>query len=552
MQIYSVSNNGCSFKAMKKSQFTGINHAVVEKFKAPIEKFDTMSDFQSWAQGLVNNIKESNFGGRYAEVVAQRTAMLKEWVNYVTKENEAYTPAIALLILAAITKSLKPNNDDIPPTLNKGVLSDCVSEIDKNSSVNPKYSFNFNKMYQTKLKASLLNTARVTDNTTGWIEIPSKTNDPDNFESNVEKLKALSHKNWCTKSFNAENYLSEGDFHIYMENGVPKLGVRFDGDKVEEIQGELNNSKIPIAYLDTVKEHIAQEKLSLSNEMEEAISDREKIVDEVSKIKEKINPYIKDKDYKSILEYFGMKVTDVDDEGFLTLEKFCIPEGEITFDDLGISENEIFKHIKKINGNADFKDSSVTNLGSLEEIGGHAYFRSSNVKTLANLKYIGENAVFTDSKVEDLGALEEIGGKADFVCSWFLTSLGNLKRIGDNAQFQHSEIKDLGNLEEIGGCAYFNSSCTENLGNLRYIGKQAVFKNSAITSLGNLEEIAGYADFSDSNVKDLGSLKILGDGYNIENSPLTEEDMERFIIDPFDEINEEDFFDEDFFNSDDF
>ena len=77
-----------------------------------------------------------------------------------------------------------------------------------------------------------------------------KENDPENFEANVEKLKTLSHKNWCTKSFNAEPYLSQGDFHVYLENGEPKLGIRFIGSKIQEIQGEQNNGQIPLKYFD--------------------------------------------------------------------------------------------------------------------------------------------------------------------------------------------------------------------------------------------------------------------------------------------------------------
>ena len=38
-----------SFGAMKKSEFEGIDLAVVQKFKAPIEKFNSNNDLQKWA-----------------------------------------------------------------------------------------------------------------------------------------------------------------------------------------------------------------------------------------------------------------------------------------------------------------------------------------------------------------------------------------------------------------------------------------------------------------------------------------------------------------------
>ena len=39
-----------SFGAMKKTQFSPLNRTLVEKFKAPIEKFNTESDFQDWSK----------------------------------------------------------------------------------------------------------------------------------------------------------------------------------------------------------------------------------------------------------------------------------------------------------------------------------------------------------------------------------------------------------------------------------------------------------------------------------------------------------------------
>lgn len=236
-----------SFGAMKKKQFEGVDFAVVEKFKAPIEKFNSNDDLQNWAGDKANAIANKNFGGRQNETKFQRKAILKEWTDYVFNENDAYKNTTALLILNAITKDLEPDNDNIPPVLNKGVLADCIYEIDKNTKSDPKYRFDLNKMYQNKLRAFYMDD---TDTNTGetatkWIVIPSKVHDPENFEANVEKLKALSYKTWCTKSNNAEPYLAKGDFHVYLENGKPKLEVRFVGDEIQEIQGEQNNNKIP-------------------------------------------------------------------------------------------------------------------------------------------------------------------------------------------------------------------------------------------------------------------------------------------------------------------
>ena len=145
--------------------------------------------------------------------------MLKEWFDYVIKENDAYSNAQRLIILSAITKDLKANNDIIPPVLNKGVLAQTITELEEKLKVNPRENFDFNKMYQNNLRTTYLEDSSTGETMTGWVVIPSKINDSENFEKNVDKLKTLSHNSWCTKSFNAEPYLSKGYFHVYLENG---------------------------------------------------------------------------------------------------------------------------------------------------------------------------------------------------------------------------------------------------------------------------------------------------------------------------------------------
>ena len=88
---------------MKKKQFEGVDFAVVEKFKPPIEKFNSNDDLQNWAGDKANAIANKNFRGRQNETKFQRKAILKEWSDYVFKENDAYKNTTALLILNAIT-----------------------------------------------------------------------------------------------------------------------------------------------------------------------------------------------------------------------------------------------------------------------------------------------------------------------------------------------------------------------------------------------------------------------------------------------------------------
>ena len=381
-----------SFKGnvLKKSDFKGSDLAVIERYKPNIQQFKSKEDLQTFAEGKVNELKEKNFGGRQQETKVQRKAMLKEWFDYVIKENDAYSNAQRLIILSAVTKELKPNNDTIPPVLNKGVLAQTVTELEEKLKANPKENFDFNKMYQNNLRASLMEDSSTGETMTGWVVIPSKKHDSKNFKQNVEKLKTLSHKNWCTKSFNAGPYLSEGDFHVYLENGQPKLGVRFVGDEVEEIQGEKNNGKIPLKYFKTFEAYKKENKFAMCNSAKYQFKEAVEKHKQVEIVKNKLGDKLKLKtidDASAILNKFSIP-TKITKDGIVVTDDYGCYNPGLWFDDIGINENDLFKFICKIEGDAIFQDTNVTHLGNLHSIGGSAYFRDSQVINLGDLRGI--------------------------------------------------------------------------------------------------------------------------------------------------------------------
>ena len=324
-----LNSSSVAFKGavLKKSDFEGIDLAVIERYKPNIQQFKSKDDLQKFAENKINEIKEKDYGGRQEETKIQRKAMLKEWFDYVTKENDAYSNTQRLVILAAVTKDLKSNNDTIPPVLNKGVLAATVTELEERLKANPKENFDFNKMYQNNLRTSFMKDSDTGETMTGWVIIPSKTNDPVNFEKNVEKLKTLSHKNWCTKSFNAEPYLSKGDFHVYLENGQPKLGVRFVNDKVAEIQGEKNNGKIPVKYLETFKNHQQECDMKLSYNAQNEVKNAEVLKVELEKVKQELGSAVELKtidDAIKIFDYARIKAEKKDDG--LVISKYKQPD----------------------------------------------------------------------------------------------------------------------------------------------------------------------------------------------------------------------------------
>ena len=524
-----------SFGTMKKRDFEGVDFAVVEKFKAPIQKFKTNDDLQKWANTKIHEeYLNTHFGGRTHETRRLRKSILNNWIDFLSG-NDAYKNTTKLLILNAITKDLKDTTNTLPPELDIQVLNATVNNLENVLKNEPKILFDFKKIYNANLLAKCLNDSN--KNYTGWVKIPSKIHDEKNFDQNVDKLKLMSYHTWCTKNMTAREYLAAGDFHIYNENGAPKIGIRLKNDEIREIQGELNNSRFAARYLALVNNYIKDQNLAIGNYAQKEIDKVSEQEKNVNKIRKDLQQAIKNNAADEIFKYFNIKYSK-DKDGLYIIDKFEQPDEYYTFSDLGIDENKLIQNVKEIthnaefadiHGNADFSDSIVENLNELEKIGGDATFTNSKITSLNKLKSIGKNADFSKSNVKDLGELTSIGEHAIFSNS-HISDLGKLEYIGWSPKFQKSNITSLKHLRKIGGNARFEESLISDLGDLQTIGKNAYFQNSLITDLKNLETIGGDAVFSLSNVQNLGKLYYIGNCAFIQKSKFTVEDFDNIGV----------------------
>ena len=467
-----------SFGMLKKTKLDEYQLACANKFIAPLEKFNTNEDFNSWAcKKLEEKTDLTQYKNEEPLVQDAVRKDLKEWKEYlysdvVYREN----PALSLIIFDAITKDISPDTHAFPPVLQKNVLSNTIGQLKDRIKSDPKSGFDFNKNYQNNLRLEY--SKDIEDVGDGnyenhWVKVSSKIHDPEHFEENVNKLKALSCKSWCTRSTHAESYLNNGDFWVYLENNKPKLGVRFDGDKIAEIEGEKNNQKIPLNYLDTIKTFVADHGFEgAENDIKNAKNAKEQI----KELHEKYSKDFENNKYDKILNELGIQTT-VLDNGMLELTEFDQPYN-FTFEELGLDENELFKQVEKISKTANFIYSKVTDLGNLQSIGVDATFINSKVTDLGNLHSIGEDAYFEGSKITSLANLKSIGGRAYFGNSK-VTDLGNLQSIGGNAFFRNSEVTDLGNLQSIGGSAIFDNAYKVT-GNVEHIGESVYSKGGEI------------------------------------------------------------------------
>lgn len=281
-----------SFGAMKKSMFKGIDLAVVEKFKAPIEKFDTNADLQHWAESKFDLVCHHDYGGRTMSTSYQRQNAVEEWQSALNRGS--YSPTERYLIINGVTKGLKPNEDTMCMAHNKSVLDDTLTELKNKLEDNPKEQFDFGKMYKSHLRQLYSAGEKIDENTTKWVVIPSKINDAENFNDNVKRLQSLSHDNWCTKEKGADLYLRDGDFHIYFEKGKPKIALRFVDDEIREIQGVNNDRIIQPEYIEIMEKHLKDNNLYLGDRAERDFLESKELARPQQKVVESTEQNIKD------------------------------------------------------------------------------------------------------------------------------------------------------------------------------------------------------------------------------------------------------------------
>ena len=102
-----------NFRAMKPNQFNGIDYAVVRKYKAPVEKFNSNADFQDWAFNLFKNLANKTFNSQIMNAHYKRKFSLNKWKDFLLQKTPEWSCAKLLLIYSSITNDLKENNSKI-------------------------------------------------------------------------------------------------------------------------------------------------------------------------------------------------------------------------------------------------------------------------------------------------------------------------------------------------------------------------------------------------------------------------------------------------------
>ena len=453
-----------------------------EPNKVTLADFNSPEEIQKHAGDRFKELTDLNHykipNKKYKEASDARIKKIEEWKQHLSKENSptSNNPALSCIIFDAITKDLKPNNRKQPQVLDEKALVDTVGELKAKIMQKGRLDFNFLNKYKQQLVKKLsgvenLGVSGETDKMTGWVKIKSRENDPENFDANVKKMQALSCKTWCTGGESlTKTYLELGDDHIYLENGKPKVSITFEEDKIDEFEDMTNKRKIPLKYLDIVKKYIKEQGFTeFSEQGKKQLQKAEEVKIKCDNLKTKIKPYLEKKDYAGVFNSLGIEAKTLDD-GMVEISEYKQLGKNFNFADLDIKENDLFKHVRKIVGDANFENTQVSDLGQLQEIGGDADFKYSQVINLGQLKKIEGSVWFNNSQIRKLGQLQKIYGSA-----WFNNSqvreLGQLQEIGGWADFRNSQIRDLGQLRKIKKDVYIDNDCVLDFSSIKLGGK---------------------------------------------------------------------------------
>lgn len=175
------------------------------------------------------------------------------WWNYVTEENDVYKsdPAFSFIILNPIFDLSKEGKHTPTIPLNAEALSELYENVNQGKDLNIVKSY---RKITSELDKRGLGTVETRGDVSGdgWVRIPSKNNDPENFDINVDKVKRYScNTGWCiAQDMMARDYLSKGDFWFLIKGGKSVVAIRLDGNSVAEIQGK--NNERPYEYWEEI------------------------------------------------------------------------------------------------------------------------------------------------------------------------------------------------------------------------------------------------------------------------------------------------------------
>ena len=332
-----------------------------------------------------NTAEDSNYGDKISR---QRAEMLEKWYEFMETDPDIKdNPFAKITILKAITEDLLPENSrtavEFDRSLAKKIIADAMNDVD---------NISFRKAYFSALKAHSQEGDKGEkidfDGVRGTMyTVPQTDSSSEDFTANVAKVKAYSDgTNWCIRSWNAAPYIQQGAMHFFVdEHGLTQVCIRESSPgQVAEIQQRQQNGTRPIPYITVIKDFMDRHEIKYPDKyLDDALAAKP----EFDKMKQELQIFVANKDYKGILEKLGITVT-VKSDGTWGLSHYKAQLDNFTLNDLGINENELLANVSSIKGDADFANSNATSIPKLQYVYGQFNFIGSNLSDIRSLKEI--------------------------------------------------------------------------------------------------------------------------------------------------------------------
>ncbi|MDR1951992.1 MAG: hypothetical protein LBQ37_00565 [Elusimicrobiota bacterium] len=483
---------------------------------------------------------------------AERRENFERWQKVLANEN----PFVRVMVMRELIQGVYKTSDKLPMRYNKTPYEAAMERIEKN----PKGKLNFVNTYNDEVnKWAKEGQEQMVLDTGTWYRIKSRTNDPDNYKENVERLRGISAQAWCTRNYKSAQMLSEGDFWIFVDKkGKTKICLRFNdfgkgkyttGKKIGqphenvlvEIQDEFNMGHIPTEYTDEI---LALYTDYLGNPPAEMHGRWANVqLPDILKISKDrqvgAEVWRTAKTTEDKLKGLGIGYVKNDNGKYEIL-------GTELFEKLkGVKENVdgIFADIETVTAGADddifFKGINITSLGALKTItAGNVYIESEAALTsLGELETVNGNLSIRDKAISSLGNLKTVTGtlylngakqirtleKIEFLgglhaMSSGLKSLGNLSTIERNCDISYTNLHHLGNLQVVGGALDISGTDIRSLMNVKSVGGKLEVNNKVFNDLGVVKEIGGALDLRKNknltslgkNLEKVGTIKLEG------------------------------------------
>ena len=458
-------------EAFKKCKLDGFSLSAVEKFKAPIEKFKNQEELDAWAKTEIDKILNDKKLECVPDPINHRTdskkRILEDWkeVLFSPKSKYSKNPSLGLIVLQSITKDLEYDYIREPAEFDKETFEKTIEEIEAKIAKNRNYTksgFDFARQYKDNLKIKYINEEKEKlgidkdSKEIFWIAIPSKLDDPENYEQNIKKLKALSSDLWCTtEDYKARDALAENKFYICQKSNEAKLGVRMCWGQIFDVQGKKNDFHIPYKYAPIMEEFIKEHNFKIMDDSKFNYGFR--MAKKANDLWNKAPAAIKSCDWETIMEHMGLEPKKLE-SGLYEVKNFdCNPEYLDYFKKYGVSAKELISKIEVIDGDASFRGYKFDTTYNIREIKGNADFSDNQLTKIDKIEKIGGNLNLYDAKITDLGELEYVGGSMSCFGHCALENLGKIKYIGGSAGLNGKQIACIDQLEYAGNMEFLQS-----------------------------------------------------------------------------------------------